>query len=56
MAHAKRKIMQSPLTDAPDIPAGTIGTVEDEDHCTGDLLVDFGDEYGVVICAPDEVE
>lgn len=50
---AARKIYQSPLTDAPDIPKGTRGYVEDEDAPY--LLVDFGEPYGVVIVDPDEV-
>lgn len=52
---AKRTIYQSPLSDAPDVPKGTRGTLEDDDTCDGMLFVDFGDPYGVVMCSADEV-
>lgn len=53
---AKKRIAQSPLTDAPDVPKGTRGTLEDSDTCDGLLYVDFGDPYGVVACTAEEVE
>lgn len=52
---AKKKIEQCPLSDAPDVPAGTLGTIEDKDYCCDLLLVDFGEPYGVILCAPTEV-
>lgn len=52
---AKKTIHQSPLSDAPDVPKGTCGTLEDEDMCDGLLYVDFGEPYGVVMCSADEV-
>lgn len=51
---ARRRIQQSPLTDAPDIPKGTHGHIEDEDRPY--LLVDFGEPYGTVICSWDDIE
>lgn len=51
---ARRRIAQSPLDNAPDVPMGTRGHVEDYDD--DDLtLVDFGDPYGVVIVEPGDV-
>jgi hypothetical protein len=50
---ARRLIEQSPLTDAPPVPRGTRGYLEDEDEPW--LLVDFGEPYGVVICEPSDV-
>lgn len=50
---ARRRIEQSPLSSAPDVPRGTRGHIEDEDDPW--LLVDFGDQFGVVICSLDEV-
>ena len=45
---AGRRIEQSPLDDAPPVPKGSVGSVEDE---ADDLLwVDFGEPYGVVAC------
>ena len=52
---AKRTIFQSPLSDAPDVPRGTKGTLEDTDTCDGMLYVDFGEPYGVVACTADEI-
>jgi len=45
---AQRRIEQSPLSDAPSVPRGTHGHLEDEDAPW--LLVDFGEPYGVVLC------
>jgi hypothetical protein len=50
---ARRRIEQSPLTDAPDVPRGLSGRIEDEDAPW--LLVDFGEPYGVVICSTDDL-
>lgn len=52
---AKNKIYQSPLSNAPDVPKGTRGTLEDTDTCDELLYVDFGEPYGVVICSAEEV-
>ena len=50
---ARRQIHQSPLADAPSVPRGTCGHVEDE---ADDLLwVDFGEPYGTVACDEGEV-
>lgn len=51
---AKRQIEQSPLSDAPPVPKGTRGYLEDEDDPY--WLVDFDEPYGVVIVDPDEVQ
>ena len=51
---ARRTIRQSPLDDAPDVPRGTVGYLEDEDF-DDILIVDFGEPYGAVLCEPDEV-
>ena len=50
---AVRRIEQSPLSDAPAVPRGARGYVEDVDAPW--LLVDFGEPYGVVICDPRDV-
>lgn len=50
---ARRRIEQSPLDDAPSVPAGTPGTVADYDD--GLLIVDFGEPYGAVIVSADEI-
>jgi len=50
---ARRRIEQSPLTDAPAVPRGTVGYVDDEDFEL--LIVDFGEPYGHVICEPEDV-
>ena len=55
---ATRLVRQSPLSCAPPVPAGTVGTVEDElpnDGDAGLVAVDFGGDYGVVLCDPSEV-
>ncbi len=50
---AKRHIEQSPLSDAPAVPKGRIGHIEDE---VDDLVfVDFGEPYGTVACDVDEL-
>ena len=50
---ARRPIRQSPLADAPTVPRGAVGHVEDE---VDDLLwVDFDEPYGVVACDESEV-
>lgn len=54
-ARAKRVIEQSPLSDSPAIPKGTIGEIEDTDQTNGLLVVDFGTRYGHVLCSPDEI-
>lgn len=51
---AKRTIQQSPLTDAPDVPLGARGHLEDEDEPW--LFVDFGEPYGVVLCERGDVQ
>jgi hypothetical protein len=50
---ARRVIQQSPLSDAPPVPAGRRGSLDDE--ADGFFLVDFGGPYGVVLCDPSEV-
>lgn len=50
---ARRLIPQSPLTEAPDVPSGARGHIDDYDDPY--ILVDFGDPYGVVICDPSEL-
>jgi hypothetical protein len=50
---ARRCIEQSPLTDAPSVPKGTRGHIDDYDEPF--VLVDFGEPYGVVLCDLDEV-
>lgn len=48
-----RSIEQSPLSNAPGVPRGSVGFIQDE---ADDLLwVDFGGFYGVVACDPKEV-
>lgn len=50
---AKKDIEQSPLSNAPDVPKGRIGTLDDE---ADDLLwVDFGGPYGTIACDASEV-
>lgn len=51
---ACRRIEQSPLSDAPDVPRGTRGYLDDED-CDDILIVDFGARYGHVLCEPEDV-
>ena len=51
---AKFRIRQSPLSDAPSVPRGTHGHVEDE--ADGLIWVDFDEPYGVVACYSDELE
>jgi hypothetical protein len=50
---ASRLIRQSPLGDAPDVPAGTLGFIQDE--VAGVVYVDFGYPWGVVICDKSEL-
>lgn len=53
MVQATRKIRQCPTSDAPDVPRGTVGSLEDE---ADDLYwVDFGERYGTVPCYPEEL-
>lgn len=52
---AKSRIEQSPLSDAPAVPAGAIGWCEDYDISEDHLYVDFGPPYDTVICEPSEV-
>jgi hypothetical protein len=52
---AKRVIHQCPLSLSPDVPRGTRGTLEDQDGCSGDVFVDFGQPFGVVLCDPTEI-
>lgn len=50
---ARRQIAQSPLTEAPAVPRGSVGHIEDE---ADDLYwVDFGEPYGVVACEPQDL-
>lgn len=51
---ARRTIEQSPLSDAPAVPKGQSGTLDDE--ADGLLFVDFGEPYGSVACTVDELE
>jgi hypothetical protein len=51
---SRRRIEQSPLSDAPAVPRGTAGTVEDESD--GWYWVDFGEPYGVVCCDRDDLQ
>jgi hypothetical protein len=54
---ARCSIEQSPFSDAPRVPRGTEGYVEDVlADSDGLLAVDFGDPYGVVLCSPEEVK
>jgi hypothetical protein len=53
---ARHEIRQSPLIDAPHVPAGEEGEVVLWDEVDGALWVDFGEPYGVVICRWDDVE
>ncbi len=49
----RRMVAQSPLDDAPDVPRGCIGHIEDE---ADDLYwVDFGAPYGTVACEPEDL-
>jgi hypothetical protein len=50
---ARLLIEQSPLSDAPAVPVGTRGHIEDESE--GYYWVDFGEPYGVIACAADEL-
>lgn len=50
---AKQRIRQSPLSEAPDVPRGTSGHIEDE--ADGYLWVDFGEPYGAVACDAKEL-
>lgn len=51
---ARRTIPQSPLADAPAVPRGAVGHIEDE---ADDLYwVDFGTPYGTVACDADDLE
>lgn len=50
---ARRRIEQSPLSDAPAVPRGMVGHIDDEDPPY--LIVDFGAPYGHVICEPEDV-
>ncbi len=54
---AKCRIRQSPLSDAPDVPRGTVGEIDDIDDCAGPplLVVDFGAPYGHVLTDAREV-
>ena len=45
---ARWDIEQCPLSDAPMVPFGYTGTIED--IADGYLWVDFGGPYGVVCC------
>ncbi len=47
------KIRQSPLSDAPDVPRGTYGIIQDETD--GWFFVDFGEPYGTVACDESEL-
>lgn len=51
---ARHRIEQSPLSEAPDVPRGTIGYLDDEDF-DDILIVDFGDPYGHVVCEPEDI-
>jgi len=56
---AKWRIRQSPLSDAPDVPRGTVGEIDDMDDCAGPpplLVVDFGPPYGHVLTDVREVK
>ncbi len=50
---ARRRIEQSPLSDVPAVPRGTVGYLDDTDFEL--LIVDFGEPYGHVICEPEDV-
>lgn len=50
---SKRRIEQSPLSDAPAVPGGTHGHIADA--ADGYLWVDFDGSFGVVCCDPSEV-
>lgn len=52
---SSRRIEQSPLDDAPPVPRGTEGTVEDWWADDGLYAVDFEGDYGVVLCLPEEI-
>jgi hypothetical protein len=50
---ARVTIRQSPLVNAPAVPRGAVGHIEDE---ADDLYwVDFGDPYGTVACEPQDL-
>lgn len=53
---ARRNINQVPLCEDPDVPRGTIGSVEDDIEIDSLLAVDFGIPYGVVLCDAFELE
>ena len=55
MLKAKHIIRQSPLSDAPDVPEGTVGTLDDIDQAAELLVIDFGEPYGHVLCDAGEV-
>jgi hypothetical protein len=50
---AVRSIEQSPLSDDPAVPKGLAGYVQDftDDY----YFVDFGEPFGVVCCAANEI-
>lgn len=50
---AKRRIYQSPLSDAPAVPHGRRGFIQDS--ADGFLWVDFGGAYGAVCCERTEL-
>lgn len=55
-----RTIYQAPRSTDPNVPRGTVGSIEDYDWINrrrGEVVfaVDFGDPYGVVIVSPDEI-
>jgi len=52
-ATSRHRIEQSPLTNAPAVPAARTGSVDDV--ADGLLWVDFGDPYGVVACEPSDL-
>lgn len=62
---AKRLIRQSPCAEeedgspSPDVPKGTVGTIEDVDADDEDdvqIWVNFDEPYETVLCSPDELE
>ena len=50
---ARVTIPQAPLCDAPDVPAGTVGHIED--RADGYVWVDFGSPYDTVCCFETEL-
>lgn len=50
---ARRRIEQSPLTDAPAVPKGANGYLDDVDEPY--VIVDFGEPYGHVLCEPEDI-